>query len=85
MQTHLKIFRKVQRSAERAIEVYESGDYNFNLVGVAQGNSIKEYLAEGRRVIQRRSVNPFTGSCPAAGKNVISMGPRGFEPPTFAV
>jgi len=32
------------RSAEKAIGVYESGDYDFNLVGVAQGNSIEEYL-----------------------------------------
>ncbi len=32
------------KSAKEAIEVYDSGDYNFNLVGVAQGNSVEEYL-----------------------------------------
>ena len=40
----LKNKNKTIKNAEKAIEVYESGNYNFNLVGVAQGNSIEEYL-----------------------------------------
>jgi len=41
---HLRSKTKTLKSARRALRVYESGDWTFKLVGVAQGISLKDYL-----------------------------------------
>ena len=41
---YLKDSLKTLKSAEKALKVYSSGIYNFELVGVAQGNNLNEYL-----------------------------------------
>lgn len=40
----LKDKNKTLKSAKKAMELYKSQDYDFNLVGVAQGKNINEYL-----------------------------------------
>ncbi|WP_290595944.1 MULTISPECIES: DUF6884 domain-containing protein [unclassified Archaeoglobus] len=40
----LKNKDKTIKSANEAMRIYKDGDYRFKLVGVAQGNDVKEYL-----------------------------------------
>jgi len=40
----LKDKSKTLRSAKKAIRLYKKGDYNFKLVGVAQGKTVEDYL-----------------------------------------
>ena len=41
---YLKDSLKTLKSAEKALKVYSSRKYNFELIGVAQGNNLNEYL-----------------------------------------
>lgn len=40
----LKNKKETIKSAKEAIRVYTNGDYSFKLVGVAQGNTLREYI-----------------------------------------
>lgn len=40
----LKDKDKTLKSAQKAIKIYHKGNYRFNLVGVAQGNDLEEYV-----------------------------------------
>jgi len=41
---YLKDAKRTIESAENALKIYKSGEYNFKLVAVLQGNTVKEYL-----------------------------------------